>query len=843
MADYKQFTVPLQTLKTDLAKLYDPKSKSYSDKFVSALYLLATLLEDASKQDKPQEYISSAFRLPELYSLRKAIKPYFDINLTELTLTYDIRSDFKIADEKMYLAIIKCKTFVGNMPDNSGDKIADNSGDKIADLKHGINTFFKDFFDIELARYELNKEFEVLSAKIKKDNEYFKKEYNEIERMLNYNADVTLIESAVNSFLEEQKITQNDNLTEHSKLLIRYADLYNDEEQGHLNDKKHNIEDYNSVPLLEEIARLKKEFFERSDEVSSFEETKERDPNDQQDTSLNVNISPLALAIAELNKAKEEYHEVNNELNRINEEILLLRKQQDETFSAADRALLSSKKQQLNEMREKRGQFFAIGCSLKEQFANLQKEQVDLNNKKASGYELLTYLEQVIELIKNNPFSFLVNKEKFEQMKEYFESSEQQQFGVIDDLMGRGKERRVFQTNMGVTNLLPTLRTKLFDKLSGISRRLIKVQSNVNKLNSKLRAEYNNNQEMQLEEYNTKIVNLELECKPLQEKNDEYEHLQQQLETLGLSREDISTRLVEKLEVFSEYKQKVSDIETEEQERNESIKEFLTVLKKLVHEIDEDESFDEDKRKKLLGQIAHKISYYQHHKNLFENRFYDTEDVSSKLDEIFSTLVKLGADFRTNFKKSTSAPSHSIFGNKRKAKAQEIEDLITRVNQLLNYTGDPLDSSLIVTYEKQLKKLSQYDSIPRYKDSINKAKLDIKHIKLRMHQIKYFGTEGEFEKYANGIRGCASALLGMIYTCLASMHFCFNYKPDIMFLDDLKKPGQLQKEINNQIAARVKNYPDSSLSKILKEYQTGLEQLTQEAEALNTPQADHGATL
>ena len=67
--------------------------------------------------------------------------------------------------------------------------------------------------------------------------------------------------------------------------------------------------------------------------------------------------------------------------------------------------------------------------------------------------------------------------------------------------------------------------------------------------------------------------------------------------------------------------------------------------------------------------------------------------------------------------------------------------------------------------------------------------------------------------------------------------------PDIMFLDDLKKPGQLQKEINNQIAARVKNYPDSSLSKILKEYQTGLEQLTQEAEALNTPQADHGATL
>lgn len=861
MANYKQFTVPLRTLKIELAELYDPKSKSYSDKFVNALDLLATLLEEALKKDKPKDYIYSVLGLRKLYSLQDAIKPYFDINFNLTELTYEIRSDFKIADEKMYLAIIKCKTFVENMPDNSDDKIAD--------LKHGINTFFKDFFDIKLARYELNKKFEVLFAKIKEDNEYFKKEYNKIEQMFSDNADVTLIENAVTSFVQEQKTTQDNNITEHSVLFRKYADLYHDEEQDHLNDKKHNIEEHSSVLFLQGIARLKQELLERSDELSSFEETKEGDPNDQQAPSSSLNISPLEFATAELNNAKQEYSEIERELKGINDLISSYNKEVEQ-FSTFDHEQLASKKQQLTMITKERDEVATeygrimssdpknandVCLRLGNRLSALIEKQAALTSENKNAIELLQVLESVLGIInerKDKNFFELgferiisIDKNKFSQMNS---SSIPPIAGGIKSFFEKmsKRDKSIWYTAGQLSVKSPEMASSLMDLKNSLVEGIAQIKQSLSDSNSEVQAvkedlqlEYTlhlNSNVISLSDHDRQLMRLQSEYEPLKEKADHNKSIKQELYTLNVNKLGSIVRLENKGKMISKCEKKIVDIKTQELERRQSITDFLQVLTQLVREIDEDDSLDQDKRKSLLGQIAHKISYYQHHQDLLKKRPYDSKDVSDDIELIDGFMSTL----KSNFKENVLAPSHSIFGKNRKQKATEIEGLIKKADQWLKSENGLLDSKLIPSYKDIIDDLSKYENIELYKDRINLKKKDIE---IRIFQLQYFGSEGFFEKYAHSIRGCASALLGMIYTCLASVFFCcFDYKTDIMFLDDLKSTKQ-QNKIDEKITSRVKNYPDSALSNILEQYQKGLEQLKQEREALNKAPKEGGLGL
>ena len=92
----------------------------------------------------------------------------------------------------------------------------------------------------------------------------------------------------------------------------------------------------------------------------------------------------------------------------------------------------------------------------------------------------------------------------------------------------------------------------------------------------------------------------------------------------------------------------------------------------------------------------------------------------------------------------------------------------------------------------------------------------------------------------DAIKGCASAMLGMIYTCLAYASIGqLDYQTDLMFLENLKALENLkvasnadnsdkinskaQEEINNKIINRLKKHPTGSLAENLKKYQEQLE--------------------
>ena len=291
MADYKQFTVPLEALKTELAELYDPKSESYSDKFVYALETLVAFSIKIVKESDPLSYIKSVSGITSVASLVWTVSPYVDVDIQYpnpfkgiplKVKDINIKNDFVISDEKMYSALLKFKQFAESSTDNSDDSINQVKG-KIIDS-------FNSFFGEKIDAYNVEKEFKELFTKIEEDNKRFKEEHNKIEQMFSDKADVTLIENAVASFLKEQGTSQKDNVTKHSYLIQRYVDLYNDA-QNHCNDKKHNIIYHDAEPFKDRIARLKEECFERSHEVSSFEETKEGE-GDQPYLSPSESLSP-----------------------------------------------------------------------------------------------------------------------------------------------------------------------------------------------------------------------------------------------------------------------------------------------------------------------------------------------------------------------------------------------------------------------------------------------------------------------------------------------------------------------------------------------------------------------
>ena len=905
MADYMQLTPSLKRLEGELTAMQNEQVGSeYSNKFVLVLKKLTTLLYNASTKKNPGSYIKSMAPWDDLAlktDLLTSGGSYFDIGISDGT--FAIKDDFTIADKKMYSAILKFKDFVDSVPKGYFATLGKKRKAIIATVRNDL--------DKHIGLYELK----ALFGQIKKENEKFDAYCDNINRMFDDGAAIHQIETAVVQFVRELKDYQEIAGNQHANILSTCASYFSEEEA--ITYAKAAIYDYDTQDFIKRIGALNQGSSAHSSlsrQLSdtglefSFEETKMSDEsNGHPYTQITDPMAPntnvienrshtLELLLEKSHKIKADILESEENIRRADECIKMCQEEIDsltipdikrfdqytKNISAVTAQLndltvqlngLGDNTINLNKVIEDNIDTRFDFSELSREFLVLKNQHTSLTTESKEIQALNKYVTDFNSSVDNKNYYILIDKEKLNKIKKYisFDLSKE-----CDSLLS--------SSIPGVTGLLsnPANKSNVKTILERISEQLNTKQVQHGQLiracetqkttcNNQFKKNYTDYLKRTKQQLNNDIKGDELKLEGFQQEFITYqgvkEKLEENLENLQIEKNDFNATLKEnstslkknekiidevQREVSAEkiqkrYKNNLEKKNLKEQSRFNELTDFQHRLKKI-----------NDDRRGRWEQLAYLAAFndayrfYVKNSIFFQNKPNDSERIKTKIVEI----ERLKKELKEIFKQELAHKINqiSVLDNARefndnvdsnKVKHETIEENTNQnpsLNRIKNPYWGPLHS-LMDSKDIFFKKRKQ--------DPVEKYLIE------KIVGLNFFGEQGIFTRHANAIKGCPSALLGMLYTCLAyasGRHF--EYQTEIMFLEDLmalenkkmtlekvdsdKTNKSIQETINNRIEKRLKDYPNGNLSEKLDLYKKQME-LAQEH--MDTPRSDDKPSL
>lgn len=796
MTNYAAFIQPLKQLQQDLRTLSEQSQNAYSQNFIQALGNLANFLETACRQANPSEHVYSFSSLIEIKGI---ISDYIQLDINYLKIKIErikIKDNCTIADEKMHQAIVKFKTAIEGYALSLGDDFKKNIvGETGVRLITDLNTTVS---------------YELLRKQVEWDKIKFEEKYKTIAnkiKALDSNhpvAEVNQLKQELVSFIREQDDYTNQFYDQNQSIINQYLDSYEDVELKLIklfyfktDDLMKKIDEYNhpcvneiNLPKREEEQLVEQQSIENSfvpvndpldelDKIAGREDnwiftipsiddnlsntTTVETPRSGSDETFSFMSSNDSLSVTtsltpiplSLEEACEQEAIIKQEITKF-EEIV---KSTDQKIIECNRSIASIANQEY--------------CNLNE----FQLIEDQLKEKQKELKELIDYLSVLINTINENKVSIdiHIDAEKWEQIKTNLDDGLAQR---CDKVIGNPADTNKFKKFIDVfkhkkiKSVITDVKAYLDDQNQNLLVNLEKNQTN------KTQASRDNDKKLKEDKCNlAKEQATLIRLNTVKDRN--LEKIAQQQSALNEIEQTIQTLEKARQEALREEEQ--SQIDKDRLGKIEAAR--YGQLSQFYNELNQRKFYYE----KILEVdfFNDKCKAYDEYQKLLQVEETDSERIKDKLTQIHNLQSDLENEFR--------------------------EVVINEIEHRIN------DGTTKITYND----IYTFGALISSKTTFFKSNYPVKDAaSFELHLINkyYFGDDGYFTKHRNAIKGCASSLLAIIYTCLASVSFGhLNYQTELVFLDDLETTKDVVDK-QTKIIQRLKDYPDTKLSSLLDTY-------------------------
>lgn len=805
MTNYAQFTNPLKQLQMQLRNFSSQSNDSYVRQFIQALDDLADFLGNAFQTPNPFEYPNSLAGFAKIIFVVRSLSNYLMIDI-EYVSVYPkklngvcIKNNVRIVDDIMYQAIVAFQKVIASfIPD-----LTEDFYNEIGSSGKEIITNFNTMLSLELLRkqVELNKEkfkitYENISEKIESCSEDVS--VDEVSKLM----------QQLKSFINEQDDYLNAFNIAYEPLIARYADLAND-----LENKTISQFYFDTKALSQKIASFNLlEFESESEQLESELEQANKVGDDDRGNLirtepiqmiLNLSSSPTTTQETEQSGSDNTFDSLSSDSSTAEDSSVqsipspISQQTHLETgINLADAAIEAIEKnisrletlhqETLPRISACEQQIQEISRCSNLQMSSLESEQICLETEQKQLSELTRYLDELIKQINQSKYIFNIDKEKLSQIKIKLQDISPDLYEQCNKEIGPPLISAKLIQSVSISISVPEDRLKIQKIIQAIKSKfelrscelpsnLEKHKENINKLSLSFEKENNILQKLTTE--NNSIIN-------------EIEEQKKALDRAVEARNNLIGRNANAHNNFFQLINKeVKEVHQEKKYYNK-LTDFYNKLEGFSNKLE-----DCEKSVDLWGYENELHRFYEQNEELLREQLIGSDRIKTKIADIHQLKSNLDERFKNAL----------------------CDEVSSRFNELESQT---VDRDIFALYFLKSSRTTFFTTDYRTANAVS--------LELYLINKIFFGPSGFFTQHSNAIKGCASSLLSMFYTCLAYATFnSFNYQTELMFLDDLEKTTNIDDK-QAKIAKRLNDYPGTKLSLLLEKYQRRLNDMQED---------------